>query len=235
MARRNNTRSRTNTGRQPQDGFVRPPPRHVVSNENDGTLSDRVGWVILHPDLVGHVSARLYKIPDALTLVETYRALSRAAPSYALLASYNERVGAPKSEKKYAAQVAQEAYQATIEAAERTIAITSFGPVASATILSEQRPQMRKKEATTSRTNRRPRTEDGDLLDIFARRGDYPTQDLLAIPSHTSYRTALGIDEEEVELWDILNQVSEDDILQQAIEMFDPVKVDSYTVHFIGA
>ncbi|KAI0691352.1 hypothetical protein C8T65DRAFT_745476 [Cerioporus squamosus] len=58
---------------------------------------------------------------------------------------------------------------------------------------------------------------------------------LLAIPSHTSYRTALGIDEEEVELWDILNQVSEDDILQQAIEMFDPVKVDSYAVHFIGA
>ncbi|KAI0686917.1 hypothetical protein C8T65DRAFT_700964 [Cerioporus squamosus] len=71
--------------------------------------------------------------------------------------------------------------------------------------------------------------------DIFARQGDYPTQDLLAIPSHTSYCTALGIDEEEVELWDILNQVSEDDILQQAIEMFDPVKVDSYAVHFIGA
>lgn len=435
MARRNNTRSRTNTGRQygtNQWGkpltVERPPkfirdrktvsydhlPRRVVSNENDGTLSDRVGWVILHPDLVGHVSARLYKIPDALTLVETYRALSRAAPSYALLASYNERVGAPKSEKKYAAQVAQEAYQATIEAAERTIGMLATPRVARA--LSDLLPH-RNQHGSTDRSRYvfwprrisdypqrtkttdeeeggndqqdKPETKNGgwgsplsydpwqstpelttgtevsedydhdsdvyadtDSLpelenlelrsvdeltdeamdealeqlqvaaspsappppspppppaaddkknptprikirlmrgrghtrmygitqhhrvlsihegpfpytiteiearyhlrwpaatvqqakraslivdDIFARRGDYPTQDLLAIPSHTSYRTALGIDEEEVELWDILNQVSEDDILQQAIEMFDPVKVDSYAVHFIGA
>ncbi len=70
--------------------------------------------------------------------------------------------------------------------------------------------------------------------DIFARRGDYHTHDLLAVPPHTSYRATLGLDEETVEQWDLLHQVPDDNILRQAIEMFDPVKVDSYAVCFIN-
>ena len=65
-------------------------------------------------------------------LVDTYRSLAWAAPSYSLLANYNEKVGAPASEKKYAAQVAQEAYHATIAAAERTIGLLCIPTVAHA-------------------------------------------------------------------------------------------------------
>ena len=101
MVRSNNYRSRRNNGR-PRYGtnqwgkpiaVERPPrfildrkpvyydhlPRRIVSNEEDGTLSDRIGWVILHPDLIGHVQQRLYKIPNAVDLVDTYRSLARAA------------------------------------------------------------------------------------------------------------------------------------------------------------
>ena len=107
-------------------------PRRIVSNEDDGTLSDRIGWVIIHPDLVGHVGQRLHKIPGAMELVSAYRALARAAPSYSVLVHYNEKVGAPKSEKNHAAMVAQEAYQATIEGAEKVIGLLSTPTVAHA-------------------------------------------------------------------------------------------------------
>ena len=154
MVRSNNYRSRRNNGRSRYGtnqwgkpiAIERPPrfildckpvyydhlPRRIVSNEEDGTLSDRIGWVILHPDLVGHVQQRLYRIPNAVDLVDTYRSLARAAPSYSLLANYNEKVGAPASEKKYAAQVAQEAYHDTIAAAERTIGLLCIPTVAHA-------------------------------------------------------------------------------------------------------
>lgn len=107
-------------------------PRHTVSEAQDGNLSDRIGWVVLNKDLIGHVEARLRHIPDALTHVQAYRALARAAPSYALLKRYLPKVGAPKTEKEKAVQVAAEGYQAIIEAAENVIATLSTPTVARA-------------------------------------------------------------------------------------------------------
>ena len=107
-------------------------PRHTVSSDQDGTLSDRIGWVLLHKDLIGHVEARLRNIPNAITNVQAYRALARAAPSYGILKGYLPRTSAPRCEKTRAVQVADEAYQAIIEGADNIISTLSTPEVAHA-------------------------------------------------------------------------------------------------------
>ncbi|RPD52738.1 hypothetical protein L227DRAFT_617569 [Lentinus tigrinus ALCF2SS1-6] len=94
--------------------------RRVVSNDEDGTLPDRIEWVIVHPDLIGHVDARIRNIPYARDLIEVYRTLAKAAPSYSVLSDFVKRVGAPRSEKDTAAIVANEGYTNIIQAAERS-------------------------------------------------------------------------------------------------------------------
>lgn len=107
-------------------------PRRVVSNDPDGTLADRIGWVIVHPDLIGHVEARTRNIPYARDLIEIYRTLAKAAPSYSVLSDFVKRVGAPRSEKDTAAIVANEGYNNIIQAAERVIALLATPQMARA-------------------------------------------------------------------------------------------------------
>ena len=54
-------------------------------------------------------------------LIDVYRALARAAPSYGAIVGYNKKTSAPKSEKRKVDQVANEAYQAVIQAAEKVL------------------------------------------------------------------------------------------------------------------
>ncbi|KAI0323856.1 hypothetical protein GY45DRAFT_1376005 [Cubamyces sp. BRFM 1775] len=84
--------------------FYNHLPRHTVSIHDEGTLADRIGWVIVHPDLYSHVEARVCHLPEVKDLIDVYRALARAAPSYGALIKYNKRTPAPKSEKKKAAE-----------------------------------------------------------------------------------------------------------------------------------
>ena len=65
-------------------------------------------------------------------LFRSYRALARAAPSYSVLIKHNQRTSAPKSEKKKVVQVASEAYQAVVQAAEKVISMLANPQVAGA-------------------------------------------------------------------------------------------------------
>ncbi|KAJ8473216.1 hypothetical protein ONZ51_g8005 [Trametes cubensis] len=112
--------------------FYNHLPRHTVSCNDEGTLADRVGWVIVHPDLYSHVEARIAHLPEVKDLIDVYRALARAAPSYSVLVKHNQRTSAPKSEKKKVVQVASEAYQAVVQAAEKVISMLANPQVAGA-------------------------------------------------------------------------------------------------------
>ncbi|KAJ8461980.1 hypothetical protein ONZ51_g11194 [Trametes cubensis] len=92
--------------------FYNHLPRHTVSANDEGTLTDCIGWVIVHPNLYSHVEALISHLPEVKVLIDVYRALARATPSYGVLVNYNKRTSAPKLEKKKVDQVANEAYQA---------------------------------------------------------------------------------------------------------------------------
>ena len=112
--------------------FYNHLPRHTVSANDEGTLADRIGWVIVHPDLYSHVEARISHLPEVKDLIDVYRSLARAAPSYGVLVNYNKRTSAPKSEKKKVDQVANEAYQAVIQGAEKVLSMLANPQIAGA-------------------------------------------------------------------------------------------------------
>ncbi|RPD75020.1 hypothetical protein L226DRAFT_522807 [Lentinus tigrinus ALCF2SS1-7] len=101
-------------------------------NNEDGTLPDRIGWVIVYPDLTGHVDARIRNIPYAQDLIEVYRTLAKATPSYSVLSDFVKRVGAPCSEKDTAAVIANEGYNNIIQAAKWVIALLATPQMAQA-------------------------------------------------------------------------------------------------------
>ncbi|KAJ8488619.1 hypothetical protein ONZ51_g3413 [Trametes cubensis] len=80
--------------------FYNHLPRHTVSANDKGTLADHIGWVIVHPDLYSH-----------------------CRPSYGVLVNYNKKTSAPKLEKKKVDQVANKAYRAVIQAAEKVLSM----------------------------------------------------------------------------------------------------------------
>ncbi|KAJ8455645.1 hypothetical protein ONZ51_g12371 [Trametes cubensis] len=112
--------------------FYNHLPRHTVSANDEGTLADRIGWVIVHPDLYSHVEARISHLPEVKDLIDVYRSLTRAAPSYGVLVNYNKRTSAPKSEKKKVDRVANEAYQAVIQGAEKVLSMLANPQIAGA-------------------------------------------------------------------------------------------------------
>ena len=92
MPRSNRQRSnyRTQQTARPQEGAKTRHPvpqfikeRRVVNYDHlprpdvfiypNGTLSDRIGWVLLHPDLHNHVRLRTSEIPNAEVYIELYR------------------------------------------------------------------------------------------------------------------------------------------------------------------
>ncbi|KAJ8462184.1 hypothetical protein ONZ51_g11061 [Trametes cubensis] len=83
--------------REQRTVFYNHLPRHTVSANDEGTLADRIGWVIVHPDLYSHVEARIAHLPEVKDLIDIYRSLARAAPSYGVLVNYNKRTLAPRS------------------------------------------------------------------------------------------------------------------------------------------
>ncbi|KAJ8482619.1 hypothetical protein ONZ51_g5260 [Trametes cubensis] len=84
------------------------------------------------PQLHPHVEARIAHLPEVKDLIDIYRSLARAAPSYGVLVNYNKRTSAPGSEKKKVDQVANEAYQAVIQAAEKVLSMLANPQIAGA-------------------------------------------------------------------------------------------------------
>ncbi|RPD55762.1 hypothetical protein L227DRAFT_566487 [Lentinus tigrinus ALCF2SS1-6] len=57
-------------------------PRHPASAFADGSIQDRIGWVILHPDLRSIVNDRLHPYPTTTLWVSVYRDTAHAAAVY---------------------------------------------------------------------------------------------------------------------------------------------------------
>ncbi|KAJ8457270.1 hypothetical protein ONZ51_g11634 [Trametes cubensis] len=107
--------------REQQMVFYNHLPGHTVSCNDKGTLAVCIGWVTVHSDLYSHVEAQNSHLPEVKDLINVYHILARAAPLYSVLIKHNQRMSAPKSEKKKVDQVANEAYQAVIQAAEKVL------------------------------------------------------------------------------------------------------------------
>ena len=73
----------------------------------EGTLADRIGWVITHPDLRDQVRLRLAHVPKGMVLVDLYRSIAELAPVYKALGQYVGKAGAPASEKATAQFLAE--------------------------------------------------------------------------------------------------------------------------------
>ena len=50
--------------------FYNHLPRHTVSANDEGTLADRIGWVIVHPNLYSHVEAQISHLPEVKDLID---------------------------------------------------------------------------------------------------------------------------------------------------------------------
>ncbi|KAJ8488078.1 hypothetical protein ONZ51_g3771 [Trametes cubensis] len=95
-----------------------------------------------------HIEAQIAHLPEVKDLINVYRALARAAPSYSVLVKHNQRTSVRKSEKKKkVVQVASEAYQAMVQAAEKVLSMLANPQVAGA--LSDLTP-MRNQHGTHS-------------------------------------------------------------------------------------
>ncbi|KAJ8455823.1 hypothetical protein ONZ51_g12317 [Trametes cubensis] len=112
--------------------FYNHLPRHTVSGNDKDTLANRIRWVIVHPDLYSHIKAWISHLPEVKDLIDIYRTLARAAPSYGVIIGYNKKTSAPKSKKRKMDQVANEAYQAVIQAAEKVLSMLANPQIAGA-------------------------------------------------------------------------------------------------------
>ena len=92
-------------------------PRPNVSIHPDGTLSDRIGWVLLHPDLHNHVRLRTSEIPYAEVYIELYRSFGKMAIMHNKVMNYILESQGGTEQKAQALVSAEEAYNDCISAA----------------------------------------------------------------------------------------------------------------------
>ncbi|OBZ72598.1 hypothetical protein A0H81_07899 [Grifola frondosa] len=98
-------------------------PRYPVRIWPQGTLADRIGWTIVHPDLRGKVDQRLETCPSQMRMVRIYRHLANSAAAYPLARSTLVRAymlnPSPETWRPYA--VCESSHYATLAAAEEVI------------------------------------------------------------------------------------------------------------------
>ncbi|PIL33230.1 hypothetical protein GSI_04680 [Ganoderma sinense ZZ0214-1] len=94
-------------------------PRPLVPFYADGTLSDRIGWVLLHPDLYDAVHLRTQHIDRADTHIELYRTFARLATYHGQLEEYVRRSAAPATQKAQAIAIARRTVEDCIQSATR--------------------------------------------------------------------------------------------------------------------
>ena len=92
-------------------------PRTAASIYPDGTLSDRIGWVLLHPDLQNHVRLHTTEIPYAEVYIEIYRSYGKMAIMHHKVMNYILESTAPTNNKAAALLSAEAAYNECITAA----------------------------------------------------------------------------------------------------------------------
>ena len=215
--------------------FYNHLPRHTVSCNDEGTLADRIGWVIVHPDLYSHVEARIAHLPEVKDLIDVYRALARAAPSYSVLVRYNKKTSAPRSEKKKVDQVASEAYHAVIQGAEKVLSMLANPQVAGA--LSDLMP-LRNQHGTHSwghvfwpqRLDDYPQPIEVDSSDEEEDEDEVRSDSGWSIPSTDPWKISTPDPEEEAIKWGTTVEgstptlsSSSSDSSYEEVESFDPL------------
>ncbi|PIL25757.1 hypothetical protein GSI_11507 [Ganoderma sinense ZZ0214-1] len=96
-------------------------PRPPVSPNNDGTRSDRIGWVLTHPDLQDQVRRRTIGIPYFFVFSGIYRDCAWRGTYLVNLRGHCHRAAAPAIEKKRAETIAIQAQEACYDIAERAM------------------------------------------------------------------------------------------------------------------
>ncbi|KAI0323331.1 hypothetical protein GY45DRAFT_1341507 [Cubamyces sp. BRFM 1775] len=165
--------------------FYNHLPRHTVSINDEGTLADRIRWVIVHPNLYSHVEAR-------------------GRPG--VLLKYNKRTPVPKSEKKKVVQVMNEAYQAVIQAAEKVLSMLANPQVAG--VLLDLMP-LRNQHGThqwghvfwPQRLDDYPEPTEVDSLDEDEDKDEVRSDDAWSIPSTDPWKSSTPDLEEEAIKW----------------------------------
>ena len=98
-------------------------PRYPVRIWPQGTLSDRIGWTIIHPDLRAKVDQRFENCPSQQRMIRIYRHLANSAAAYPLARSTLVRAymlnPSPETWRPYA--VCESSHYATIAAAEEVM------------------------------------------------------------------------------------------------------------------
>lgn len=96
-------------------------PRPAMSPYANGTMSDRIGWVLLHPDLQDCVRTRTQHIPDAAEHVRLYRDFARIASYQTRVVRYIQETEGPPDEKTSSLQAARMAYDHIVASADYLI------------------------------------------------------------------------------------------------------------------
>lgn len=96
-------------------------PRPAYSAFDEGTLPDRIGWVVTHPDLIAQVKVRVSHMKRAKTQIEIYRYLTKAVTTQKATEIYIKRSSAPKCEKEKALDIARETHNSLVDAATKVM------------------------------------------------------------------------------------------------------------------
>ena len=107
-------------------------PRHFVSDEPTGTLVDRIGWTITHPDLRDQTRYRLSSYRGAQTLVNIYDHATSLGPILARIHSLAERSSAPRVVKQELLNLINAAYDHNATIADNVMSDLGTGKVANA-------------------------------------------------------------------------------------------------------
>ncbi|KAM5530469.1 hypothetical protein V8D89_015853, partial [Ganoderma adspersum] len=83
----------------------------------NGTMSDRIGWVLLHPNLCNHICIRTKDIPYTKTYIELYRSFARMAIYHNKVVNYIQESTVQAEDKAQALASAQAAFDEGIIAA----------------------------------------------------------------------------------------------------------------------
>lgn len=105
-------------------------PRPWYDTIHEGSLSDRVGWVITHLDLKNHVDRRLHEKPDILKHVEVYRTLTEMYQAHLELTKYVKQSSGPRSRKNQAMALTDVTANSIITAATTTMSTIATPEVA---------------------------------------------------------------------------------------------------------
>ena len=113
-----------------------------AATHKEGTMSDRISWAIIHPDLQDQVHQWLVHITHSQVFVETYQDLAILGQFITQFREHSMKALAPSGEKERMAIVGMEAHAVCFTAAQRVMNFLNNGrTIAALKDLLPQQPQ----------------------------------------------------------------------------------------------